>query len=92
MKCNLYENHEDEPLVSIIILVFNVAPYLSEALNSVIHQTYKKLEILIIEDGSIDESDIICDEYAKRDGRIKVIHQVNRGLSAARNMGLDTIK
>ena len=78
-----------DPLISIIIPVCNVEPYLREALDSVIHQTYKKLEILVIDDGSTDRSGVICDEYAGKDERIRVLHQENRGLSAARNAGLD---
>ena len=78
-----------EPLVSIIIPVYDVEPYLSEALDSVIGQTYKNLEILIIDDGSTDRSGVICDEYASKDARISVFHQKNRGLSTARNVGLD---
>lgn len=78
-----------EPLVSIIIPVYNVEQYLAEALDSVIHQTYEKLEILVIDDGSSDRSGVICDTYASMDQRISVIHQENRGLSAARNVGLD---
>lgn len=76
-------------LVSVIIPVYNVQPYLCEALNSVIHQTYENLEIIIIDDGSTDGSGKICDEYAERDPRIKVFHQENKGLSNARNTGLD---
>lgn len=76
-------------LVSIIIPVYNVAPYLVEALESVINQTYEYIEIIIINDGSNDGSDIICDKYAQKDNRIKVVHQKNKGLSAARNVGLD---
>lgn len=74
--------------VSIIIPVFNVSSYLVEALDSAIHQTYKNLEIIIVDDGSSDGSEKICNEYAKSDTRVKVIHQENRGLSAARNTGL----
>ena len=69
-------------LVSIIIPVYNVKPYLKEALDSVIFQTYNNLEILIIDDGSTDGSGKICDLYLY-DSRVKVIHQENRGLSAA---------
>ena len=76
-------------LVSVIIPAYNVQPYLREALDSVIHQTYEDLEIIIIDDGSTDESGKICDEYAERDPRIKVFHQENKGLSNARNTGLD---
>ena len=77
------------PLVSVIIPVYNVRPYLNECVDSVINQTYKKLEIIIIDDGSTDGSENLCDLYSKKDNRIRVIHQENRGLSAARNAGLD---
>ena len=78
-------------LVSVIIPVFNVKTYLREALDSVINQTYKNIEILIIDDGSTDGSEYICDEYSS-DTRVTVIHQENGGLSKARNTGLDQIK
>lgn len=77
------------PLISVIIPVYNVEKYLRRCLDSVIAQTYQNLEIICIDDGSIDDSGKICDQYAVRDARIKVIHQENRGLSAARNKGLD---
>ena len=75
--------------VSVVIPVYNVLPYLREALDSVIHQTYQDLEILIIDDGSADGCGRICDAYAEKDGRIKVVHQKNKGLSGARNAGLN---
>lgn len=77
------------PLISVIIPVYNVEKYLHRCLDSVIAQTYQNLEIICVDDGSIDDSGKICDQYAVRDARIKVIHQENQGLSAARNRGLD---
>lgn len=77
------------PLISVIIPVYNVEKYLRRCLDSVIAQTYQKIEIICVDDGSIDDSGKICDQYAVRDARIKVIHQENQGLSAARNRGLD---
>lgn len=82
---------DNRSLVSIIIPVYNVNPYLEEALDSVIKQTYENLEIIIIDDGSTDGSSEICDMYAARDERITVIHQENRGISNARNAGLDVM-
>lgn len=76
-------------LVSVIIPVYNVKPYLVEALDSVVNQTYKNLEIIIVDDGSTDGSGEICDRYSEKDMRITVIHHENRGLSIARNEGLD---
>ena len=76
-------------VVSVIIPIYNVRPYLREALESVINQNYRNLEILLIDDGSDDGSERICDEYKKKDERIRLIHQKNKGLSAARNAGLN---
>ena len=76
-------------LVSIIVPIYKVERYLKDCVNSIINQTYKNLEIILIDDGSPDNCGKICDEYAKKDNRIKVIHKENGGLSSARNAGLD---
>ena len=81
---------DESPLISIIIPVYNVAPFLSQCIQSVLDQTYTHLEVIIVDDGSTDESPAICDKFAKLDTRIKVIHKKNGGLSDARNAGLDT--
>lgn len=75
-------------LVSIIIPVYNVAPYLRRCLDSVTAQTYQNLEVLLIDDGSTDESSTICDKYASRYVNIRVIHKPNGGVSSARNLGI----
>lgn len=76
-------------LVSIIIPIYNVSNYMDDCIRSVCNQDYHNLEILLIDDGSTDESKEKCDVWAKKDSRIKVIHQKNGGLSSARNAGLD---
>lgn len=75
-------------LVSIIIPVYNSESFLNECLNSVINQTYKNIEIILVDDGSTDKSGSICDDYAKKDDRIKVFHKENGGVSSARNLGI----
>lgn len=75
-------------LVSIIIPVYNVKQYLNRCIDSVINQVYRNIEIILIDDGSTDGSDLICDEYEKKDIRIKVVHEKNGGLSCARNKGI----
>ena len=72
-----------------IVPVYNVAPYLQECLDSVLKQTYTKLEIILIDDGSTDASGKICDTYAQADKRVRVVHQKNAGLGPARNTGLN---
>lgn len=76
------------PKVSIIIPIYNTEKYLKKCLDSITNQSYKNLEIILIDDGSTDNSGKIADEYAKKDTRVKVIHQKNAGQSAARNRGL----
>lgn len=82
------KNAEIEKLVSIIIPVYNVEKYLEASVQSVLNQTYTNLEIILIDDGSTDESGNICNQLAEIDSRIHVLHQKNRGLSEARNTGL----
>lgn len=77
-----------DSLISIIIPVYNVCEYLEKCLDSVINQTYTNLEIILVDDGSSDGSEKICDEYALKDKRIKVIHKENRGVASARNEGV----
>lgn len=78
----------DLPLLSIIIPVFDAEKYLKRCINSIVAQTYSNMEIIMIDDGSKDQSGSICDEYAKKDDRCKVYHTKNRGQAAARNYGL----
>ena len=79
----------NQPLISVIIPVYNVEQYLNKCIESVLSQTYRNIEIVIINDGSTDNCGKICDEYASSDNRVKVIHKSNSGVSAARNEGLD---
>lgn len=78
-----------KPLVSVIIPVYKAEKYLDRCIDSVLQQTYRNLEIIIIDDGSPDKCPQMCDEYAKIDARVNVIHQRNKGQSCARNRGLD---
>lgn len=75
-------------MISIIVPVYNVEKYIKNCLDSIINQTYKDLEIILVDDGSTDNSGVICDEYASTDNRIKVIHKENGGQSSARNLGI----
>ena len=77
-----------ETLISIVIPVYNVEPYVAFCLESVVNQTYPNIEVLIVDDGSTDGSGKICDDFARSDTRFKVIHTLNHGLSAARNLGI----
>lgn len=77
------------PFFSVIVPVYNVAEYLPKCIDSILAQTNSHFEIILVDDGSVDESGKICDEYAQKDSRIKVIHKVNGGLSDARNTGIE---
>ena len=75
--------------ISIIVPVYDVEKYVSDCLDSILNQTYKDIEVIVIDDGSTDQSGAICDTYKKKDSRIKVFHQENKGLSAAKNAGIE---
>ena len=83
---------ENTPLISVIVPVYNVEKYLKKCVNSICNQTYENLEIILIDDGSTDNSGLICDELSCKDNRIVVIHQNNGGQATARNMGLSAAK
>lgn len=83
---------KDYGLISVVIPVYNVEQYLKECIDSVLCQTYKNFEVILVDDGSTDNSPQICDEYVNKDGRIRVIHRKNGGVSVARNTGLDEAK
>ena len=76
-------------VISIIMPVFNKGKYIEQAIESVLNQSFKEFEFIIVDDGSTDESREICDKYAKQDYRIRVVHINNAGVSNARNVGLD---
>lgn len=80
-----------DDLVSVIVPVYNTKPYLEACVSSLAAQTHRNLQIILVDDGSTDGSGAICDDFARRDQRITVIHQRNAGVSAARNAGLDAV-
>ena len=77
------------PLISVIVPVDRVEKYLERCVKSILSQTYKNLEVILVDDGSPDQCPAICDAWAEKDARVKVIHQENKGLSGARNAGID---
>lgn len=80
----------NDNLISIIVPIYNVEKYLNQCIQSIVKQTYKNLEIILIDDGSTDKSPELCDEWATNDKRIKVIHQKNQGAAMAKNQGLES--
>lgn len=76
------------PLISVIVPIYNVEKYLARCVDSIVNQTYKNLEIILVDDGSPDRCPQMCDDYAKKDSQIKVVHKKNGGLSDARNAGM----
>ena len=76
------------PLISVIVPIYNVEKYLARCVDSIVNQTYKNLEIILVDDGSPDSCPQMCDDYAEKDSRIKVVHKKNGGLSDARNAGM----
>ncbi len=78
-----------EPVISVIVPVYNVERYLGRCVDSVLSQTYTSLEVILVDDGATDRSGEICDAYAAKDPRVRVIHKANGGLSSARNAGID---
>ena len=86
-------SHEADsyPLISVIVPVYNTEKYLDRCVASILGQTYRNLEVILVDDGSPDNCPAMCDEWAKKDSRIRVIHKENGGLSSARNAGLDTM-
>ncbi len=76
-------------MISIIVPVYKVEPYLQQCVDSILGQTYRDIEVLLIDDGSPDRCGEICDAYGRKDHRVRVFHTENKGLSAARNLGLN---
>lgn len=79
-----------DELISVIVPIYNVEPYLRQCIASIVNQTYKNIEIILVNDGSMDKSPDICDEYAAKDKRIKVVHKMNGGQDSARKKGMET--
>ena len=88
----MQETNSRHNMISVILPVYNVEKFLKESVDSVLNQTYRDLQVILVDDGSTDSSGAICDDYATRDDRIQVIHKTNGGLPDARNAGLKIVK
>lgn len=86
------EGNSQSPQISIIVPVYNVERYLPPCVDSILSQAFSNFELLLIDDGSSDNSSVICDDYAQRDSRVVAFHKTNRGVSSARNLGLENAK
>ena len=81
-----------DPIISIIVPIYNVGKYLPRCIESILNQTFNNFELILVNDGSTDNSGVVCDDYAKKDTRIKIVHKSNGGVSSARNAGLYVAK
>lgn len=81
-------NTNNEPLISVVVPIYNVEKYIDRCVKSILNQTYRNIEVLLIDDGSPDKCPQICDDYAVKDNRVKVVHKPNGGLASARNAGV----
>ena len=79
---------DSKSLISVIVPIYNVEKYLERCVDSIVNQTYRNLEIILVDDGSPDNCPKMCDDFAKKDSRIRVVHKKNGGLSDARNSGM----
>ena len=79
---------KNKPIISVIVPVYNVEKYIKKGIESLLAQSYQNIEIILVDDGSPDNSPMILDQYTKKDSRIKVLHQKNQGVSTARNNGI----
>ena len=79
-------------LISVVVPIYRVEKFLKRCVDSILNQTYKNIEVILVDDGSPDNCGLMCDEYKKQDHRVKVIHKQNSGLGYARNSGLDIAK
>lgn len=80
---------DNQPKISVIVPVYNIEKYLRRCIDSMLAQTFTDFEVLLIDDGSIDASGLICDKYAEKDERVRVFHQKNGGVSSARNVDIN---